>query len=95
MLENALHTYDDIEDTRKVLQSKGLIVAIKNSDGVMCDMIPDDIAQCIRKYYNIEIRTYGYEKIVDYVLEKANVADKEVSVEELYDFSDAGAKKTA
>ena len=33
------------------------------------------------------------EKIVDYVLEKANVADKEVSVEELYDFSDAGAKK--
>ena len=35
------------------------------------------------------------EKIVDYVLEKANVADKEVSVEDLYDFSDAGAKKTA
>ena len=33
------------------------------------------------------------EKIVDYVLEKANVADKEVSVEELYDFSDASAKK--
>ena len=59
--ENVLHTYDDIEDTRKVLQAKGLIVAIKNSDGVMCDMIPDDIAQCIRKYYNIEIRAYGYE----------------------------------
>lgn len=35
------------------------------------------------------------EKIVDYVLEKANVADKEVSVEELYDFSEAGAKKSA
>ena len=33
------------------------------------------------------------EKIVDYVLEKANVGDKEVSVEELYDFSDGSAKK--
>ena len=45
-----------------------------------------------------QMRTYlndkGYSKtIVDYVLEKANVADKEVSVEELYDFSDASAKK--
>ncbi len=70
MLENALHTYDDIDDARKVLQSKGLIVAVKNSDGVMCDMIPDDIAQCIRKYYNIEIRAYGYEKRVDYVIKK-------------------------
>ncbi len=70
MFENALHTYDDIEDTRKVLQSKGLVVAIKNSDGVVCDMIPDDIAKCIRKYYNIEIRAYGYEKLVDYVVKK-------------------------
>ncbi|MEE1224715.1 MAG: SAP domain-containing protein [Clostridia bacterium] len=68
--ENVLHTYDDIEDTRKVLQAKGLTVAIKNSDGVICDMIPDDIAQCIRRYYNIEIRAYGYEKLVDYVIKK-------------------------
>ena len=68
--ENLLHTYDDIEETRKVLQAYGLIVAIKNSDGVLCDMIPDDIAIGIRKYYNIEIRTYGYEKLVDYVIKK-------------------------
>ena len=34
-------------------------------------MIPDDIAKCIRKYYNIEIREYGYEKLVDYVVKKA------------------------
>ncbi len=70
MLENALHTYDDIEDARKVLQAKGLIVSIKNSDGVMCDMIPEDIASGIRKYYNVEIRIYGYEKLVDYVIKK-------------------------
>ena len=70
MFGNSLHTYNDIEDARKVLQSKGLIVAIKNSDGVMCDMIPDDIAQCLRQYYNIEIRAYGYEKLIDYVIKK-------------------------
>jgi len=69
--ENVLHTYDDIDETRKILQSKGLIVCIRNSDGVMCDMIPDDIAKEIRNYYGIEIRAYGYEKLVDYVVKKA------------------------
>lgn len=68
--ENALHTLEDIDTTRTVLQSKGLLMAVKNSDGVLCDMIPDDIAKQIRKYYNIEIRSYGYEKMVDYVIKK-------------------------
>lgn len=68
--ENTLHTLDDIDTARRFLQSKGLIVSIKNSDGVMCDMIPEDIAKEIRKYYNIEIRSYGYEKLVDYVIKK-------------------------
>jgi len=65
-----LHTYDDIDAARRLLQAKGLIVCIKNSDGVMCDMIPDDIAKEIRRYYNVEIRSYGYEKLVDYVVKK-------------------------
>lgn len=70
-LENVLHTFDDIDTARKALQANGLIVCIKNSDGVLCDMIPDDIAKEIRKYYNIEIRSYGYEKLVDYIVKKA------------------------
>ena len=69
---NILHSIEDIENTRKVLQSKGLLVAVKNSDGCVCDMIPDDIAVSIRKYYNIEIRSYGYQKIIDYVVKKQN-----------------------
>lgn len=69
-LENVLHTFSDIDDARKALQTKGLLVCIKNSDGVMCDMIPDDIALGIRKYYGIEIKSYGYEKMVDYVVKK-------------------------
>ena len=68
--ENALHSFDDIDAARRLLQSKGLIVSVKNSDGIMCDMIPDDIAKEIRKYYNIEIRSYGYEKLTDYIIKK-------------------------
>ncbi len=68
--ENSLHTYDDIDIARRTLQAKGLIVCIKNSEGIMCDMIPDDIAKEIRRYYSIEIRSYGYEKLVDYVVKK-------------------------
>lgn len=68
--ENNLHTLTDIEATRKALQSKGLLVSIRNADGLLCDMIPDDIAVQIRKYYQIEMRSYGYEKLVDYVIKK-------------------------
>lgn len=68
--ENSLHSLDDIDETRRILQSKGLLVAIKNSDGVMCDMIPDDIASALRKYWGVEIRIYGYEKLLDYVIKK-------------------------
>jgi len=68
--ENILHTLDDIETTRKVLQTKGLLMTIKDSDGVMCDVVPEEIAKQVRKYFNIEIRSYGYEKLVDYVVKK-------------------------
>ncbi|MBQ4338468.1 MAG: hypothetical protein IJC37_03515 [Clostridia bacterium] len=67
---NSLHSFEDIDAARKALQAKGLLMAVKNADGVMCDIIPDDIAYEIRKYYNIEIRSYGYEKMVDYVVKK-------------------------
>ncbi|MBQ3088516.1 MAG: hypothetical protein IJC36_02660 [Clostridia bacterium] len=70
--ENTLHSFEDIDTARRMLQAKGLLVCIKNSDGVMCDMIPDDIAKEIRKYYGVEIRSYGYEKLIEYVIKKTN-----------------------
>jgi len=68
--ENSLHTLDDIDNARKALQSKGLLMCIKDSNGNMCDIIPTDIAAGIRAYYGVEIRSYGYEKLVDYVIKK-------------------------
>lgn len=68
--ENVLHTFSDIDVVRKTLQTKGILLTIKNSDGAMCDIIPDDIASALRKYYGIEIRSFGYGKLVDYVAKK-------------------------
>ena len=67
---NCLHTLEEIDNARKALQTKGLLMCIKDADGNMCDIIPSDIAEGIRAYYGIEIRSYGYEKLVDYVIKK-------------------------
>lgn len=64
---NLLHTRSDADSVRKVLQSAGLIFYIKNSDGIPCDIIPEEIATCLRKYYDIEIKTYGYKQLLNHV----------------------------
>ena len=38
---------------RKVLQSIGVLFYVKNSDGIGCDIIPEEIAETIKKYYDI------------------------------------------
>lgn len=64
---NALHTRSDIECARKALQSAGLICYIKDSEGTPCDIIPEEIAVQIRKYYGIQLKTYGYQQMINYV----------------------------
>ena len=64
---NASHTRSDIEAVRKALQSAGLLFFVKNADGYSCDIIPEEIAFEIRKYYGIEIKKYGYAQIIEYV----------------------------
>lgn len=64
---NVLHIRSDIDLVRKALQSAGLIFYIKNSDNVPCDIIPEEIALCLRKYYGIEIKNYGYKQLLQHV----------------------------
>ena len=64
---NKLHTFSEVDLVRKTLQSAGILFYIKNSDNVPCDIIPDEIACCLRKYYGIEIRTYGYKQLIEYI----------------------------
>ena len=67
MKGNLLHSRSDIDAVRKVLQSSGLIFYIKNSDNIPCDIIPEEIAVCLRNYYGIEIKTYGYKQLLAHV----------------------------
>ncbi len=64
---NVLHTRSDIDIARRTLQSAGILFYIKSSDGIPCDIIPEEIAQSLRKYYDIEIRNYGYKQLIQYV----------------------------
>lgn len=64
---NVLHTRSDIDTARKALQSAGIIFYIKNSDNVPCDIIPEEIAVNLRKYYGIEIKNYGYRQLINYI----------------------------
>ena len=64
---NLLHTRSDIDIARKALQGVGLLFYIKNSDNQPCDIIPEEIAVCLRRYYQIEIRNYGYNQLIAYV----------------------------
>ncbi|MBR5388665.1 MAG: hypothetical protein IK147_04315 [Clostridia bacterium] len=64
---NILHNRSDIDLVRKILQSVGILFYIKNSDNVPCDIIPEEIVLCLRKYYDIEIRNYGYKQMISYV----------------------------
>lgn len=61
---NVLHTRSEIEIVRKTLQAAGLIFYIKDSDNVGCDIIPDEIAACLRSIYGIELKSYGYEQLI-------------------------------
>lgn len=64
---NILHTRSEIDLARKALQSAGIVFYIKNSEGITCDIIPNEIAKCLRQYYGIEIKTYGYKQIISYI----------------------------
>lgn len=63
---NELHTRQEIEEARRELQARGLLFAIRDSDGTDFDVIPDEIATVISKTLNLEIRDYGYSELLKY-----------------------------
>lgn len=61
---NELHTREDIEEVRRVLQSKGLLFAVRDSDNTDYDVIPEEVAGTIRKLLGIEICQHGYKALL-------------------------------
>lgn len=92
---NVLHTRQEIEETRRILQTKGLLFTIRNEDGCDFDVIPHEIAVVLRDLLGHEIRKYGYSQLVNYkvvrsksylvsVLKKCEIeADRGLTVPEL------------
>lgn len=92
---NELNTRSEIEETRRALQSAGLLFSIRNDDGTDFDLIPEEIAEVVRRILGIEIKRHGYREMLAHkcarskgyyldILKKCEVtADKRLTVEEL------------
>lgn len=63
---NITHNKTEINEVRKYLQSKGIIIPIRDSYGIDYDIIPSEIAMVIRKLYNIELKTFGYKQLINH-----------------------------
>lgn len=74
---NELHTRGDIEEARRVLQSKGLLFAVRDNDNTDYDVVPDEIAEAIRVLLGLQLRTHGYRALlnVKYVRSKKYLLD--------------------
>ena len=76
-LGNDIHTRGDIEEARRVMQAKGLLFAVRDSDNTDYDVIPEEVANSIRRILSIEIRKHGYKAMLaeKYVRAKAYLLD--------------------
>lgn len=74
---NVLHTKDEIANVRKLLQTKGFLVAIRDSNNVDYDVIPKEIAIELRKVFNIDIKEASFNTLIEskYVRSKKYLTD--------------------
>lgn len=63
---NAIHTRQEIEEVRRLLQTKGLLFAIRDNDGTDFDLVPEEIIEPLRSILGIDIRNYGYREMLKY-----------------------------
>jgi hypothetical protein len=62
---NQLHNLKELEDLRRTLQTRGLLFPVRDNDNTTYDVIPDEIAHVIRKFFKIELKSFGYRKLLD------------------------------
>lgn len=78
---NELHTRGEIEEARKAMQGKGLLFAIRDSDGTDFDLVPEEIARGLRDVLGFQIRRHGYRELLTHKHVRAkryylNILDK-------------------
>jgi len=63
---NELHTRDEINEVRKYLQERGVLFTYRDSDGNDHDIVPEEMVESLRSVFAVELRQYGYQKLISY-----------------------------
>ena len=74
---NVLHTKKDIEEARRLLQYKGILIPIRDSDNVDYDVIPEEIAASLRIIFDVDIKLPSFANLLEskYVRNKKYLID--------------------
>lgn len=62
---NRLHVRDEIDETRRLLQGLGLLFVIRRDDDIDVDVIPQELAELIRRIVGREMRTEAYRALME------------------------------
>jgi hypothetical protein len=75
--ENQVHSHGEIDETRRLLQSNGLLFSVRDADGTDYDVIPEEIAATLRTVFGVEMRRHGYREMAKHkiVRSKAHLID--------------------
>lgn len=94
-VKNEIHLLSEIKECRVRLQSAGLLLCFRTSDGQDYDVIPDEVAATLRSIWGLELKAHGYDALLQdkrvkgkqylmSILDKAGIGyDKYVTVEQL------------
>ena len=74
---NILHTKDAVSSIRKMLQAKGLVIPVRDSNGNDYDVIPDEVAYSLREIFGVDIKDSSFAILLDskYVKSKAYLTE--------------------
>lgn len=74
---NVLHTKDEISAVRQLLQKKGILISVRDTNNVDYDVIPTEVAEALRKVFHIDIKEASFYNMLDnkFVRNKAYLTD--------------------
>lgn len=62
--KNELHSREDVNKVRTILQECGLLLTYRDSEGIDHDIIPEEMATSLRVAFGIELKNYGFSKLI-------------------------------
>lgn len=62
---NILHTKDEIAAVRRILQSKGIVISVRDGNNNDYDVIPKEIAVTLRQIFNVDIKEACFYNLLE------------------------------